>query len=274
MGILGFIICLISESIVRHILKMPVSFDKGVGYIIKRNLRFQLINTPFVTLAICLYRHLVLNNDIASNKLTFLNYIDSLIIISFCSFVIGLYWRFKLRSKFMAVELEEMRSLNEHLQELQKTNYHLDDKNNDTEEIELHTDKNNTKDTEKGATTNNASKSHIITLTGTTSDKLTLNINNLIYIETVGNYVKVYHLKEGNVYSDMIRATSKQMEERLQDYSHIIRCHRAFLINLRHVEQITSKAGNTQVLMSHCNEYIPVSRSNLNDVKEAIRDIK
>ena len=94
-----------------------------------------------------------------------------------------------------------------------------------------------------------------------------------MYVEAVGNYVKIYQLHDGQVRSDMLRATSKQMEEDLQAYPMIVRCHRAFLVNLHQVEQIVSKAGSMQLVIKHCDESLPVSRSNMTQVKEAIKGL-
>ena len=110
-----------------------------------------------------------------------------------------------------------------------------------------------------------------LTLTGTTNESVTLQISHLLYIEAVGNYVKVSHLRNGEVHTDMIRATMKQTEETLQDYPMIVRCHRAFLVNLGQVEQIVSHSGSTQLLIKHCHESLPVSRSNMAQVKATIK---
>ena len=109
-----------------------------------------------------------------------------------------------------------------------------------------------------------------IELTGTTSETVTLYIPNLLYVESVGNYVKIIQLREGQVVSDMLRATLKQVEEQLQHYNVIVRCHRAFLVNLRQVDKVLSRAGNMQLLIKHSNDSIPVSRSNIASVKQAI----
>jgi DNA-binding LytR/AlgR family response regulator len=87
----------------------------------------------------------------------------------------------------------------------------------------------------------------------------------------VGNYVKVSHLCDNQVHTDMLRATMKQMEETLQNYPMIVRCHRAFLVNLGQVEQIVSHSGSTQLLIKHCHESLPVSRSNMAQVRAAIK---
>ena len=50
----------------------------------------------------------------------------------------------------------------------------------------------------------------------------------------------------------------------------IVRCHRAFMVNLGMVEQISSNSRAMQLVMRHSHDSIPVSRSNVAQVKEAI----
>jgi len=97
--VLGLSSCFITEVILRYIVRMPRSYERGINYIFSRNLRFQLINTPLVALLICLYRHFVMSSLVESNRLSLNNYLETLVIIAFLSFAIGLCWRFKFRSK-------------------------------------------------------------------------------------------------------------------------------------------------------------------------------
>ena len=258
--VLGLSCCFITEVILRYAVHMPRSYERGINYIISRNLRFQLINTPLVALLICLYRHFAMSSLVESNRLSLSNYLETLLIIAFLSFAIGLYWRFKFRSRYLAAELDETRLLNEELKKMQLS--------------------------PAGASPGPspvAGNSNAIVLTGTTNETVALQIADLLYIEAVGNYVKVYHLCErprvgdgtsgiNQVKTDMLRATSKQMEDELRDYPMIIRCHRAFLVNLSQVEQIISKSGSMQLIIRHCRESIPVSRSNIPGIKEAIKN--
>jgi hypothetical protein len=244
---LGMSSCFLSEAILKFIVRMPRSYDQGVSYIISRNLRFQLINTPLVSLLICLYRHIAMSHQVESNKLSLSNFLETLAIIAFLSFAIGLYWRFKFRSRYLAAELEETRQLNEQLKKTQNALV-------------------------KGDAPQEASDTQVV-LSGTTNESVSLDITNLLYIEAVGNYVKVCQLLDGNVKTDMLRATSKQMEENLQAYPLIVRCHRAFLVNLGQVEQIVSNSRTMQLVMKHSHDAIPVSRSNMSQIKETIRGI-
>ena len=255
---LGLGVCLLTEGILKYIINKPRSLEQGVDYIISRNLWFQLINTPLIALAICVYRHFVLSDRLPGNSLSVSNFLETLLIIAFCSFAIGLYWRFKYRSRYLAAELEETRLLNERLQQLQQ-----DAEKRALAAAAVPTDESTVP--QSGSTPPSG-----ITLTGTTSETVSLLIADLLYVEAVGNYVKVYHLQDGQVRADMLRATSKQMEEDLRDYPMIVRCHRAFLVNLAQVEQIVSRAGAMQLVIKHCNESLPVSRSHAAQVKAAI----
>ena len=254
---------MITEGILKYIVKKPRSYDQGVDYIIKRNLWFQLINTPLVVLLICLYRHFAMSERVAGNVLSWSNFFETLLIIAFCSFAIGLYWRFKYRSRYLAAELEETRMLNERLQLLQeKAEQRM-------REIATTPPREDAIAAQPSASPTPSLPS-TVTLKGTTSEMVTLEIAHLLYIEAVGNYVKVYHWQDGQVHNDMLRATSKQMEEELSGYPMIVRCHRAFLVNLGQVERIISNSGTMQLSIKHCDESIPVSRSNMPHVKKAI----
>jgi hypothetical protein len=251
--VLGLFSCFLTEVILRYIVRMPRSYDRGVSYIISRNLRFQCINTPLVSLLICLYRHFAMSDVVESNKLSWGNYLETLVIISFLSFAVGLYWRFKFRSRYLSAELEETKLLNEQLKKLQDSNAGVPQQ---TEDDTPSSDKN---------------QDSQVTLEGTTNEHVILEISDLLYIEAVGNYVKVLALQANNeVHTTMLRATMKQMEDELQAYPMIVRCHRAFMVNLGQVEQISSNSRAMQLVMRHSHDAIPVSRSNVNKLKELL----
>ena len=272
---LGLLSCSLTEIILRYVVRMPRSYERGVSYIISRNLRFQFINTPLVSLLICLYRHFVMSSVVDGNKLSVGNYLETLVIIAFLSFAIGLYWRFKFRSRYLAAELEETRLMNEQLKKLQREASAAPSEGKEERDGQ-----------EKSKGT--------ITLTGNTNESVTLEISDLLYLEAVGNYVKIVskreksepdlisereqsrptvkvtQLRDGGVRSHMLRATMKQMEDALQNYPMIVRCHRAFMVNLGQVEQISSNSRAMQLVMRHTHDAIPVSRSNSYKLKELI----
>jgi len=104
---------------------------------------------------------------------------------------VSVLWRFKFRSRYLAEELAETKLLNEQLKAIKPSPV--------------------------------SSAPVDLTLSGTTNETVTLQVPDLLYIEAVGNYVKVYHLRNGVVRADMLRATSRQIEEELRDYPMIVR---------------------------------------------------
>lgn len=241
--VLGVGVCYVTEGLVRFVFSMPPSLDKGVNFIIRRNLVFQIINTPLEAMMVCGYRHFILGHRDPSFLFSWGNFFQCLAIFAFCSFAIGMYWRFKYRSRFLAAELEETRLLNERL-------------------IKARTEKKQ----DSGA-------SGKITLTGSTSESVSFRISDFLYAESIGNYVKVYFLPSDRVDSSTLRATMNQVEDALKDYSGVVRCHRAFLVNLRQVDRLVSKSGVIQLVIKNCPEPIPVSRSHASAVKESINTI-
>ena len=248
LGLLGLSVCMLTDVIVKYLVRKPRAYDRGVNYIIRRNLWFQVINAPLVALAICLYRHFIINDRTGSNQLSWTNFLETLAIIAFCSFAIGLYWRFKFRNRSLAAELEETRLLNEQLNKMGQA-----------------------KESQQQEGTQNIESS--VTLTGTTNESITLHLSDILHIEAVGNYVKVFYLLEDKVHTDTLRATLKHLEDELSDNPMIVRCHRAFLVNLGQVEKAVSHAGTMQLVIKHNHESIPVSRSNMTQVKEAIKRV-
>ena len=249
---LGLFSCFLTEVILKYVIRMPRSYDRGISYIISRNLRFQCINTPLVALLICLYRHFAMSDLVEGNKLSLVNYIETLLIIAFLSFAIGLYWRFKFRSRYLAAELEETRLMNEQLKKLQTSNAGI------------------LPQTGEGLQAGDTNQDSQITLEGNTNEHVSLDISDLLYLEAVGNYVKVVYKRNDEMHTNMLRATMKQMEDMLGAYPMIVRCHRAFMVNLAQVEQISSNSRTMQLVMRHNHDVIPVSRSNVNKLKELL----
>ncbi|MBO4465008.1 MAG: LytTR family transcriptional regulator DNA-binding domain-containing protein [Prevotella sp.] len=262
---LGLFSCFLTEVILKYVVRMPRSYDRGVSYIISRNLRFQCINTPLVSLLICLYRHFAMSSSrglqIPSNVFSLTNYIETLVIIAFLSFAIGLYWRFKFRSHYLAAELEETRLLNEQLKKFQKEA--STDPSHPFPDSPMGGEEGVPKVSPRGDLEG-------VTLTGATNEHVSLKISDLLYIEAVGNYVKVCQLHDGEVKTNMLRATMKQMEDTLQSYPMIVRCHRAFMVNLGQVDQISSNSRAMQLIMRHSHDAIPVSRSNVSKLKNLL----
>jgi hypothetical protein len=107
---------------------------------------------------------------------------------------------------------------------------------------------------------NDVSKSEI-TL-GRTKDALIIKPANILYIEASGNYVDVHFVNEnGKAVRKTIRSTIQQMEGALQAYPGIIRCHRAYIVNVSHVEKVNSNQQGLVLILKPIDKEVPVSRT-------------
>ncbi|MCD7938406.1 MAG: LytTR family transcriptional regulator, partial [Tannerellaceae bacterium] len=110
-----------------------------------------------------------------------------------------------------------------------------------------------------------------ITFTGNTKETFSVSPDNLLYIEASGNYMNIFYLSEGKVKSTLFRATIKQIEDTLASVPSVIRCHRAFLVNLSHVSSVKGNSQGYHLSLSHLEEEIPVSRTYTKSVREQLK---
>ncbi|MEZ0486305.1 LytR/AlgR family response regulator transcription factor [Fibrella aquatica] len=149
---------------------------------------------------------------------------------------------------FMGVMIAERRRLKRNLLQAQQLNVQLD---------QLHQpnvpDLPTVTDLPKG----------ILLTSDTGKERLSLLPNQLVYIESVGNYVEVYWLNFMFPQKTILRNTLKEVEAAIADDPQFFRCHRAFLVNLRAIHHTTGNSRGYLLMMSGTNREIPVSRSYL-----------
>ncbi len=101
-------------------------------------------------------------------------------------------------------------------------------------------------------------------------DDLEINEKELVYAETADNYVAVYHLQEGKVQKSVVRSTLGRLETDVADCPRLVRCHRAFLVNLDFLESFKGNAQGLQLRLKHSPNEIPVSRNLVAKIKNLL----
>ena len=89
--------------------------------------------------------------------------------------------------------------------------------------------------------------------------KFSLQINDLLYIESMDNYVAVYHLHDAKIQRTVLRNTLKNLEKYLQS-NQIFRCHRSFMVNIRNIEFFEKTNSKFQLKVKAQKMSIPVSQ--------------
>ena len=104
-------------------------------------------------------------------------------------------------------------------------------------------------------------------------EELSLFPNELFYISSADNYVRIQYKNDEQPQSVLMRSTLKKMEDQLSGAENFLRCHRMYIANLN---LVTGVSGNAQGLKLHFGELaeaIPVSRNLTETVKERLQQL-
>lgn len=112
----------------------------------------------------------------------------------------------------------------------------------------------------------------LLSLTGSTRENLMLSPRDLLFIEASGNYVRVRYLENEIPRQKLLRSTLSQMEEALSDFPDIIRCHRAYLVNLSRIANVEGNAAGYRLSFRQTPQTVPVSRAYTRRVKERVEE--
>ncbi len=88
------------------------------------------------------------------------------------------------------------------------------------------------------------------------SSKVLVEIDNIDYFKSSGNYLEIY--SNGNDY--LVRDTISQMLARLPS-DFFLRCHRSFIVNIRSIERINANSSGNATIVLTSGDEIPLSRT-------------
>lgn len=92
--------------------------------------------------------------------------------------------------------------------------------------------------------------------------KISVMLENLLYIESADNYATIYYMNKSSKSHYMIRNSLKWMEENLAKDTSLVRCHRSYIVNLDRVKILKKeKNGIVLELDAENTPDIPVSKT-------------
>jgi hypothetical protein len=105
-------------------------------------------------------------------------------------------------------------------------------------------------------------------------DSIDINRNKMVFIKSIGNYLEFYFREtNGQIKKLVKRGRMHQAEKDLVAFPEFLRCHRAFIINLKQAKQIKGNSKNARLVFDQKLEEIPVSRSHFKILKEHLDKI-
>jgi len=99
-------------------------------------------------------------------------------------------------------------------------------------------------------------------------DNFSLNPNNLLFAKAEGNYVMLTTMSNDKITTELKRISLRQLESQLSEYAFILRCHRAYLVNVLQVETVSGNSQGYTLTFKYPQDEVPVSRTQLNKFDE------
>lgn len=96
--------------------------------------------------------------------------------------------------------------------------------------------------------------------------RLSLNPEDLLYIEAADNYVLICFRKGDRILKEMVRNTLKKIESDLEGFG-CQRCHRSYLINMKAVLYIRKNGRDYEAAIGPSQAIIPISRVYIKIIK-------
>ncbi len=101
-------------------------------------------------------------------------------------------------------------------------------------------------------------------------DNLKITSNSLLLIKSADNYIEVFYKSEGIVKKQMVRSSLKKAEESIQDFDFIFKCHRTFIVNINHINEIQGNSQGYKLYVENLDFPALVSQKYINDFNKMI----
>jgi hypothetical protein len=104
-------------------------------------------------------------------------------------------------------------------------------------------------------------------------DHFEIELSQLLYIESTGNYIEIFYTQNNELKSSLLRSTLKRTESQLETHPAILKCHRAFMVNTNKIAQVKGNSQGLILVLKHTKTEIPVSRNFSKSLKDQLNSI-
>ena len=102
------------------------------------------------------------------------------------------------------------------------------------------------------------------------NEALTIDPDDLLFIEATDNYVTVFYRKENVVAKAVLRSTLKAQEEALTTIPGIFRAHKSYLVNCNRISNVSGNAQGYKLQLEGIETNIPVSRKQNEELRRRV----
>ncbi len=242
-----FLILLLCECLTSYVFHLPTDYSQPRGYQTRRLLCFAipcvLINTVFdgeffVIIRWGWERWYYLWQDYDGSFTLKWFFQDLKEAVSVGAFIIA-YHLFVTHNRMQRYQIEELQSIN-NLLEAEHT------------------------------TTPDQDVPDKIVLQGESRESIIINPSDILYVESLANYVNIVFFSSSDLRQKRLRVSLRDLEETLSPYPFIFHIHRAFLVNLNYITQVSGNAAGYKLQLFGTDKVLPVSKANVGKFKQMI----
>lgn len=100
--------------------------------------------------------------------------------------------------------------------------------------------------------------------------QIELNASELAFIESVGNYIHVYMQSGSSITKKTLRSSISKAESEIEHHKSLLKCHRAFIVNLDFVDNVIGNAQGYRLKIKNSDHEVCVSRQYTKRLKESL----
>lgn len=128
---------------------------------------------------------------------------------------------------------------------------------------------NNLLEAEHDSARNQAEPEKIV-LQGESRESIIINPSDILYVESLANYVNIVFFSASDLMQKRLRISLRDLEETLSPYPFIFHIHRAFLVNLNYITQVSGNAAGYKLQLFGTDKVLPVSKANVSAFREKV----
>jgi hypothetical protein len=101
-------------------------------------------------------------------------------------------------------------------------------------------------------------------------DTLSVRPSSIVLIQSADNYIEVTYEVNGVVKKTTVRSTLKKVERQIQSFRYLLRCHRAYIININYIVEVTGNSQGYKLDMEGLDRSVSVSQKYIHELNKRI----
>ena len=249
-----FLSLLMAEGITSRLFHLPADYSRSLHFHIHRLLCLACCVIVISTFLFAYYYifiwhgwghwHLLLHDQ--DGQLSFSTLSDTMKHVSICVLFFYPVYLFVAQTRIQRYQIEELQELNQLLETEQRMLRQRLPNDNVTDKVILH---------------------------GDSRESLIVNPQDILYVESVANYLNIVYFNDSDLCQKRLRCSLKDTEDALDAFPFLVHIHRAFLVNINFITQISGNAAGYKLSLFSTDKILPVSKSNIAAFKEKIGEM-